>query len=492
MKRREFVASSLAIAAAGLSFRARAAIPDELPILSRTGDQLLLPRAAVDELRASIRGKLLLRGDAGYEQARHIWNGAFDRHPAAIVRCTTAADVVNAVQFARSHDVLVAVRGGGHSLPGHSVCEGGLMIDLAEMQGVHVDRKARIARVEPGVWLGTMDRATQKHGLVMPAGTVSHTGVAGLSLGGGYGRLSRKFGMSIDSLIGADLITPDGKPRRVDAQQNSDLFWAIRGGGGNFGVVTSFEFRLHELPAKLVGGDLVYPIAQARDVLDFVAEYAQRTPDELWLDPVLECDAQGTRRLMLNLCHCGTERAAQQDLAPLRKIGTPISDNVGARPFVTLQSEHDDDSPRGRGYYTTGAGVASLAPALLDHALRAIQEPGAEMGKISFTQNGGAMTRVAADATAFANRYTPFNVVLRASWNEADKTASRTAWQKTTWKGFEPFARSVYANLNLGDGDPRLLGAYGTNLKRLVELKTKYDPTNLFHLNPNIPPRTAT
>src|SRR5687767_9260190 len=277
--------------------------------------------------------------------------------------------------------------------------------------------------------------------------------------------------MSVDNLIGAELVTPDGKLRRVDAHQNVDLFWAIRSGGGNFGVVTAFEFRLLELPSKLVGGDLIYPLAQARDVLDFVAEYAERAPDELWLDPVLECDARGTRRLMLNLCHCGSQRAAQKDLAPLRKIGKPIHDTVGARAFVTLQSEHDDDSPRGRSYYTTGAGVASLAPALLDHALRAIQEPNAAMGKISFTQNGGAMARVPVAATAYANRHTPFNVVLRASWNEADKAASRTAWQKTSWKGVEPFARSVYANLNLGEADPRLASAYGANLKRLVELK---------------------
>ncbi|MEO8018960.1 MAG: FAD-binding oxidoreductase [Pseudomonadota bacterium] len=491
MKRRDFVVSSLALAAAGFSLRARSAAADDLPILSRTGKQLLLTRAEVQELRGGLHGALLLNGDAGYEQARHIWNGAFDRHPAVILRCADAADVIKSVQFAANHDLLVAVRGGGHSLPGHSVCEGGLMIDLAPMQGVLIDKIARTVRVDPGVWLGTLDRAVQKAGFIVPAGTVSHTGVAGLSLGGGIGRLARKFGLSIDNLLGANLVTPDGKLRKVNAQENPDLFWALRGGGGNFGVVTSFEFRLNELRSKVVGGDLVYPMSQARGVLDFLADFAPNAPDELWMDPVLECDAQGIRQLMLNICHCGTSKAARRDVRALRKAGKTMFDSVSAYPFVDLQSDHDDDSPRGRGYYMNGAGVSGLEPALLDHALRSIQEPGAELGKISLTQVGGAISRVPADATAFANRAAPFNVVLRAAWTRPEDAARKTAWQKNTWKGFEPFSRGIYANLNLADADPRLLAAYGPNTKRLVDLKTQYDPTNLFHLNPNIPPRPA-
>jgi FAD/FMN-containing dehydrogenase len=480
----------MSIAAAAFAARTYAAPSDDLPILSRTGKQLLLTRAEVSELRAGLHGALLLNGDAGYEEARRIWNGAFDRHPAAIVRCADATDVVNAVQFAGSHDLLVAVRGGGHSLPGHSVCEGGLMIDLAPMQGVQVDKGARTVRVDPGVWLGTLDREVQKSGFVVPAGTVSHTGVAGLSLGGGIGRLARKFGLTIDSLLGVNLVTPDGKLRKVNAQENPDLFWAIRGGGGNFGVVTSFEFRLHELRSDVIAGDLVFPIDQARGVLDFLADHAERAPDELWMDPVLECDAAGARQLMLNVCHCGTVKAARKDIEPLRKAGKTIRDTVGARPFVAAQSDHDGDSPRGRGYYMNGAGVLKLEPALLDHAVRSIQEPGAEVGKVSLTQTGGAIARVASDATAFANRSAPFNVVVRASWDEPGKAAERTSWQKATWKGFEPFARGIYANLNLADADPKLIAAYGLNMKRLVDLKTQYDPTNLFHLNPNIPPRS--
>jgi FAD/FMN-containing dehydrogenase len=489
MKRRDFVAATLALSAAAFSRRTLAGTSDDLPILSRTGKQLILTAAEVSELRGGLHGALLLRGDADYEQARHIWNGAFDRHPAAILRCKDAADVVNAVQFAASHDLLVAVRGGGHSLPGHSVCEGGLMIDLAPMQEVAIDKSARIVRLDPGVWLGTMDRALQKEGFIVPAGTVSHTGVAGLSLGGGIGRLARKFGLTIDSMVGAKLVTPDGKLRTVNAQENPDLFWAIRGGGGNFGVVTSFEFRLHELRSDVVAGDLVFPIAQARGVLDFLADHAEKAPDELWMDPVLECDAAGARQLMLNVCFSGSPKGARQQIELLRKAGKAMRDTVAARPFVKAQSDHDGDSPRGRGYYMNGAGVLKLEPALLDHAVRSIQEPGAELGKVSLTQTGGAIARVPTNATAFANRSAPFNVVVRASWDEPAKAAERTAWQKATWKGFEPFARGIYANLNLADADPKLIAAFGLNMTRLVNLKTQYDPTNLFHLNPNIPPR---
>ncbi len=489
MKRREFCTSSLAaLAVTGFSSRARAAVPDELPVLSRTGRKLLLTRAEVGELKAGLRGSLLLRGDQGYEQARHIWNGAFDRHPAAIVRCANASDVAHAVQFVATHDLLVAVRGGGHSLPGHSVCDDGVMIDLAPMKGVQADPASKVARVEPGVLLGAMDRAAQAHGMIVPAGTVSHTGVAGLTLGGGFGRLARRFGLSIDSLIGADVVTADGRLVRADSEENADLYWALRGGGGNFGVVISFEFRMHPLAWEPVGGDLVYPFAQARSVLDAVAGYSEGASDDLWLDPVLECDARGTRQLRLTLCHCGEAPGVARDLAAIRKFGKPTLDTTGARPYVTLQSEHDDDSPHGRGYYMTGGLVQSMSPALIANAIDCIQRPGAELAKISITQHGGAIARVPSQATAFANRGASHNVVVRAAWDDPADAESRKAWQKETWKGFAPLSQAIYANLNLGDADPRTLSAYGPNLPRLMELKARYDAKNLFHLNPNIKP----
>ena len=488
MKRRTFVSSLAFVTTLGYSLRSHAAVPDELPVLSRTGNRLLLKRAEVAELKSALRGSLLLAGDDGYDSARRIWNGAFDRKPAAIARCQDAADVRTAVQFAASNDLLVAVRGGGHSLPGHSVCEGGFMIDLAPMKGVEIDAAAARARVEPGVWLGEMDQATFSKGFVVPAGTVSHTGVAGLTLGGGFGRLSRKLGLTVDAIRAANVVTADGRVLRASADENTDLFWALRGGGGNFGVVTSFEFALVPIAPALMGGDLVFPIDQARSVLGAVAEISADASDELWLDPVLECDAAGKRQLLVNLCHCGEPAAAERDLALLRKIGKPIRDTVGMRAFTRLQSEHDDTSPRGRGYYMTGGLTQKLTPQLLDHAVQAIQQPGAELGKISITQHGGAIARVPVEQTAFANRSASHNTVLRAAWDDPAHAEARTHWQKETWKGLVPHTQGAYANLNLGAADPRIVGAYGPNLPRLMELKTKYDPKNLFRLNPNIKP----
>jgi FAD/FMN-containing dehydrogenase len=491
MKRRAFVSSLAYAAATGFALRARAAIPDELPVLSRTGQQLLLKRAEVEELRAALHGKLLLRGDEGYEQARHIWNGAFNRNPSAIVRCADAADVHQAVQFASSHDLLTAVRGGGHSLPGHSVVQDGFMVDLAPMQGVKADRATKLARVEPGVLLGTMDRAAQSQGMVVPAGTVSHTGVAGLTLGGGFGRLSRKHGLTIDSLAGVDLITADGRKLHASAEEKAELFWGLRGGGGNFGVVTAFEYRMHPIADKIVGGDLYYSIDQARAVLDYLAETAPTNSDEFWTDPVLECDASGKRQLVVIVCHCGDKRAADREISALRKVVKPQRDTIGARPFTTLQAEHDVDSPHGRGYYMNGGLVQSLTPALLTHVIESIQRPGAELGKISLTQHGGAIARVPTEATAFANRSASHNVVVRGAWDKPADAESHTAWQKETWKGVQPYSTAIYANLNLGDADPRSVSAYGPNLSRLVDLKTRFDPKNLFRLNPNIKPRAA-
>lgn len=490
MRRRQFIATSLALTAAA-AFRTTspwAARPDDLPILSRLGRPLVLTRAEVDEFRAALHGSLLLRGNEGYEQARRIWNGAFDRRPAAIARCKDASDVRYAVQFAAAHDLLLAVRGGGHSLPGHSVCEGGLMIDLSPLREVTVDRASGSVRVQPGVRLGELDRAAQAQGLVVPAGTVSHTGVAGLTLGGGFGRLSRALGLTVDSLLEASVVLADGRAVRASADENEDLFWAIRGGGGNFGVVTEFRFRSHELARPVIGGDLVYPFAQARAVLGDVAEFSARAPDELWIDPVLECDENGSRRLLVNLCHCGEPARALADVDALRRLHRPQQDTVGARPFATLQSDHDADSPHGRGYYMGGGFVPNLQPALLDHAVAAMQEPGAELAKISLTQHGGAIARVPAEATAFANRSASHNIVVRASWDDAARAEARTAWQRRTWQGFVPFSRGAYANLNLGAAEMKVVGAYGPNLPRLTELKRRFDPKNLFHMNPNIPP----
>jgi hypothetical protein len=493
MRRRDFLGTSLALAAAtglGGMRRARAAQALDVPAISRTGKAMVLKAVDIEDLRAQQRGPVLTRGVEGYDSARRVWNGAFDRHPAVIARCVSAADVMGAVKFAAAQDLLVAVRGGGHSLPGYSACEGGIMIDLQPMGGVHVDPGTRAVRAEPGVLLGALDRETQAFGLVVPAGTVSHTGVAGLTLGGGVGRLMRKFGLTVDCMTGADMVTADGRLVRASTDENPDLFWALRGGGGNFGVVTSFEFRAFEFGRQAIAGEIVFPIEQARTVLDAFADYCGNAPDELMMDPVLECDEAGHRQLSFVLCHCGDAAQAARDLAIIRKFGKPLRDTVAAKPWVVVQSEFDWQSPHGRGYYMSGGRVLKLPPALLDHAVNAIRQPGAELGKISLTQHGGESARRSVTSTAYGSRESSHNFVVRASWSDPSQASARTAWQKDTWKAFQPFSHGLYANLNAAEPDVKARSAYGVNLERLVEIKSKYDPKNLFHLNPNITPRS--
>jgi FAD/FMN-containing dehydrogenase len=494
MRRRHFLSTSLAlVGTAGLT-RARwagAAESSDIPAISRTGRALTLKAADISDFRSHQRGAVLTRASEGYETARRVWNGAFDRHPALIARCASTADVMGAVQFAASHDLLVAVRGGGHSLPGYSVCEGGIMIDLAPMQGVRVDPGTRSVRSEPGVLLGTLDRETQAFGLVVPAGTVSHTGVAGLTLGGGVGRLQRKFGLTVDCMVGADMVTANGKLVQAGADHNPDLLWALQGGGGNFGVVTSFEFRAFEFGPSAIAGGIVFPIAQARQVLDAFADYCDTASDELWMDPVLECDANGHRQLNFTICHCGDAASAAKDITAIRKFGKSTHDTVAEKAWVTVQSEFDGDSPHGRGYYMSGGRITRLIPAMLDHAVERIKLPGAELGKISLTQHGGAGARRPATSTAYASRDASHNFVVRAAWDDPKHAAVRTAWQKQTWAGFAPYSVGLYANLNAGETDVKARSAYGVNLERLIEVKTQYDPKNLFHLNPNITPRAT-
>jgi FAD/FMN-containing dehydrogenase len=492
MKRRDFVTGSAALAAAGALAPTRftsASESTDIPAVSRTGSAITLKAADLRDFRAGQLGPVLTRTSEGYDAARRIWNGAFDRRPAVIARCGSASDVIRAVQFAASHDLLVAVRGGGHSLPGFSVCEGGIMIDLAPMQGVHVDPRSRGVRVEPGVLLGRMDRETQAFGLVVPAGTVSHTGVAGLTLGGGVGRLQRKFGLTVDSLVGADVVTASGKFVQASADENADLLWALQGGGGNFGVVTSLQFRAHPFSGKAIAGDIVFPIDQARAVLGAFADYCHTASDDLWMDPVLECDAQGHRQLTFIVCHCGDAGSAARDLAAIRKFGKSVHDDVAEKSWVAVQSEYDAEAPHGRGYYMSGGRVTQLLPAMLDHAVESIKLPGAELGKVSLTQHGGAAARRPANSTAYASRDASHNFVVRASWQDPKEAPARTAWQKRTWKGFEPYSVGLYANLNAAEANIKERSAYGENLERLVEIKTRFDPKNLFHLNPNITPR---
>lgn len=489
MRRRTFLGSGVAaLSLASLPLRRLYAAQD-LPAVSRTGKAITLPASAIADLRARLRGELLLAGDTGYDAARQIWNGAFDRRPALIAHCAGAADVVQAVSFARAHDLLVAVRGGGHSLSGQSVCEGGLMISLAGLRGIRIDPEARIARVEPGVKLGEFDREAQAFGLITPAGTVSHTGVAGLTLGGGVGRLARRYGLTCDNLLAADLVDADGRLLHASASESPDLFWALRGGGGNFGVVTSFEFRLHPSPPVLLGGPIIFPLSQARSVLVAYADFAGNAVDDIYAEAGLTTLPDGQRAVVIDTCYAGGIEAGEKALAPLRKFGTPMVDAIGPRPYVELQQQTDKVLAFGRHYYVKGGFLGGIGRPLIDDLMDEL--PGLPPSVIvNFAHIGGAISRVAPSATAYWHRGARWNIVIATVWdNPADTEASMAAGRRA-YAIAEPHVNGFYANIdNVGElKQSQVDRNYGGNLARLVKVKTQYDPTNLFHLNANVRP----
>lgn len=494
IKRRHFLRTSLAaLPAAALPFgRLLAAVDPGSDVEAVTGDgrQLLLKATDVRDFAASLRGELLMRDSAGYESARHAWNGAFDRHPALIVRCTGAADVMQAVKFATSHQLLVSVRGGGHSLSGQSVCEKGLMIDLSQMNGAHVDPAKKIATVEGGALLGALDREALAHGLVTTAGTVSHTGVGGLTLGGGFGRLGRRFGLTCDNVRAIDIVTADGKFLTASTRQNQDLFWGLRGGGGNFGIATSFEYQLHPIDPLMIGGELAYSWEDAPAVLKLFFESAPQMPDEMNLDAALVRLPNDTRFLTIDVCYSGPREQADKLLAPLRTIRKPTRDNVVPTQYTTLQTSGDVTNAAGRKYYIKGGFVQKSSPGLIDTAIAIISE--AKMPVVQavvFPQGGGAIKRVKPNATAFAQRAAEHNLFLFNTWEDPAFAEPIGAWVKANWARIEPHTFGFYVNEFNVDDAARLKTTYGENFERLVALKTRFDPNNLFRLNANVAPK---
>jgi len=495
MKRRTFCGSAIAtLTAASLPLgrllaAASEPVASDVPAIGLTGKQLVLPRSDLNELRASLRGQLLLAGDEGYEKARRVWNGSFDRRPALIVRCAGAADVVQAVNFGRTHELVISVRGGGHSISGQSVCEGGLMIDLAPMNAVRVDPIARRARVAGGALLGDFDREAQAFGLATTAGTVSHTGVAGLTLGGGFGRLGRKFGMTCDNVRAYDLVTADGRFVRASADENSDLNWGLRGGGGNFGVVTSFEYELYPVGPMLLGGVLIYPVAQAKEVLEFFDGFYAEAPDELYVDTTLITTPEGNKVLILDTTYCGSIEAGERVLKPLREFRKPLVDAIAPVPYVKQQSSLDDAFAYGRHYYVKAGFVRSLPPDLIEAMIETFMSSTLPITPVLTAPQGGAISRVAADATAFPYRAARHNLLIAAAWKDSSGDEAHLSWARGAWKVLEPFTRGFYVNDNNADiGERRVLENYGDNYARLSKLKAKYDPTNMFRLNANIKP----
>jgi FAD/FMN-containing dehydrogenase len=384
----------------------------------------------------------------------------------------------------------VAVRGGGHSLSGQSVCNDGLMIDLSAMRSVRVDPARRLARAGGGALLGDLDRETLPFGLVTTTGTVSHTGAGGLTLGGGFGRLARRFGLTCDQLASVDVVTADGRLLEASATENPDLFWAIRGGGGNFGIATSFEYRLHPFDGQAVGGHLVFPFEQARQALRGFDELFQRAPDGLWIEPILAALPGGERVLVLDVCCSERLESAEAVLAPYRRLGRPIKDEVGPMHYVQLQTQDDERARIGGRYYTKSGFVDRLDHDLIDAMLAVIGEAPVARARIAMPPKGGAVDRVARDATAFWHRGALYSVLLQTSNDDPAEDAGNVGWARSQWPALEKYTAGFYVNTNLSEiAADRVQEAYGGNYERLLALKRKYDPGNLFRLNTNINPR---
>jgi len=488
MKRRTFCqAGSAALAAA-----ATRGYASGLNAVGSAGQPLTLSDSAVAAFRKSLRGPVLLHGDAGYDDARRVWNVGIDRKPALIVRCKVADDVVKSVRFAREHELLVAVRCGGHSSSGKSVCDDGLMIDLSLMRGVSVDAKALTATVEGGALLGDLDTASQAHGLATTTGTVSHTGVGGLTLGGGMGHLGRRYGLTIDNLLSADVVTADGKLLHASESENPDLFWAIRGGGGNFGVVTRFQFRLHALGTQLSAGNLVYPWPLAGKMLAFLREYRRELPDEATVSPAFIALPDGNRILTLAMHHTGSVADGERVLEPFKKVAAPVNDAaVAPVPYLDFQRRWDSDSKqRVHGYLKSGF-ASELTPELADAVMKAVEDKDMPtLQAFVLVHTGGAAARVAANATAFPHRDAAYAALIDMRWTDAAQTDQYVGWARRAWQHIAPTLRGVYSNFTSSeDAQERLKETFGVNLPRLVELKRRYDPTNLFRLNVNIDPK---
>jgi FAD/FMN-containing dehydrogenase len=490
MKRRTFCKTGLAaLTAASLPYTSLLAAPEsDVPAIGLDGRQLLLKPKDVEDFRNSLRGQLLRAGEPGYESARTIWNRAFDRKPVLIARCAGAADVTAAVNFARTQGLLTAVRAGGHSLSGQSVCDGGLVIDLSQMDGIRVDPLAKRARVEPGVRLAQIDQEAQAFALAAPLGTVSDTGAAGLTLGGGFGRLCRKYGLACDNLTGADLVTADGRFVRVSANDNPDLLWALRGGGGNFGIVTSLEYRLHAVGPTMFGGVLVYPFSQAREVLRGFSDFIATAPDELFVFVFLAPAPDHQRVVVFDVCYCGPVDAGERVLAPLRKLGKLLKDTLAPTPYVALQRADDADNPPGR-YYIKGGYVQRITAALNNAIVGYLEHSPADNTLIAISQFGGAISRVKPAATAYWHREPNHEVIIIGFWNDAAGAEQTTQWVRGAWETLEPLTNGYYVNHGGHDESERRVRAnYGDNYPRLAALKKRYDPQNLFRLNANIKP----
>ena len=453
---------------------------------------------AIDTLKASVRGRIISPAETDYDEARKVWNATIDRRPALIVRCAGTADVIAALAFARDNGLLVSIRGGSHNIAGSAVSDDALMIDLSALKSVRIDPQAKRAYVEPGALLSDFDHEAQAFGLATPLGINSTTGVAGLTLGGGFGWISRKFGVTVDNLVAAEIVTADGTWRRVSADSDPDLFWAVRGGGGNFGVVTLFEYRLHEVGPQIYGGLVVYPLEQADQVLPKYREFVAQSPDDLTVWAVLRLapplpflpeSVHGKPVVVMASCYVGPVENGERALAPVRSFGTPYGEHLGAMPFAAWQKAFDPLLTPGERNYWKSHNFASLNDETFDILTNAVKSLPSTQCEVFIGAMGGQTNRVPVDATAYANRDSIYTINIHGRWSDAADDEKCKKWARDMFAAMTPHAiGSVYVNFMTGEEGERVKAAYGPNYERLAEVKRRYDPDNVFRSNQNITP----
>ncbi len=463
-------------------------------------DRPVFGEATLAEFKASLSGELLRPDDAGYHDARKVWNGLIDKYPVLITRCANADDVVQAVHFARSHNLLVAVRGGGHNVAGFGTCDNGLVIDLSPMKHIRVDPASHVARAQGGLTWGEFDAATQAHSLATTGGIVSTTGIAGFTTGGGIGWLMRKYGLALDNLLSVDMVLADGRCVTANENENSDLFWGVRGGGGNFGIVTEFTYRLHPIGPMIFGGALFHPAARAKELLQFYREWSGTLPAELTTmvafltappAPFVPLPLQGTSMIAVALCCCGSIEEGEEWVKPLRAFAPPAIDLLAPMPYTALQTMFDATAPYGLLSYWKTEYLRTLEDEAIDFMIDYASQMRSPLSTIHLYHVGSAVSRVEPDATAFGYRDAPFILNVIGGWLDTAETDSHIAWARHAAQAIQPYATgATYLNFLGDEGAARARAGYGANYDRLVALKNEYDPTNFFRVNQNIPPTT--
>ncbi|TXS95430.1 FAD-binding oxidoreductase [Parahaliea maris] len=498
MHRRQFVGAGVGLLLAGYTLPSRAltavyaglqSVDSDIQALTLDDRQQIIPRAAVQELADSLRGRLLLPGKTGYELARQVLNPAIDKHPALIVQPTGPADVQSAVQFAGANNLVIAVKCGGHSFSGKSTCDGGLLIDLSRYRNVHVDSERRLAYVTGGSLLGALDHETLARGLVTTAGTVSHTGVGGLATGGGFGRVGRRFGLALDNIHAVDVVGADGQLRHASAEENPDLYWGVRGGGGNFGVVTNFEFHLHPMQRKVIGGKLMYSMDKARALLETYAEHSPRMPDEMYIDCGVAYPPGGSAGFAnLDICYSGPPADYEKYMRPFASLGEPLQNGVREVDYVALQRSGDFSDPRAMVSYVKDGFLDGIPQAMVNDILEGLEADPGRFTQFYFQHAGGAIGRVEPGDTAFVQRYVTHDAMVILAWPPTADSDKHVAYIRDYWGQLEPYTRGFYTNVEDSARLVQMQSNFEGNFQRLVSLKDRYDPRNLFRLNANIKP----